>query len=464
MASEGSTLALLKRREDDQALMPPPPVKRIKRPTEVLDEDDYTDALSNIIARDYYPGLREAEAQEEYLSALDSENPAWIKEAGRKLREATSGTPEEVKKARWTSRDTRFDTPRSYRQAVNTPRGPSTGAETPVPVTDTNHEDEDEEQDTKPEVNTSKFSLTAYQSKFTSEDNSSFNTLLDAQNTKRRSKHAYLFTPDQQIPSRALTKQRTQLQALLKAKEGYESTNGTELIPLEIGAIETRAAKPSSWKVTKPDNSFMFISPTSVDELGLQTIQEQKEAMSLAGPKTIVRENTRFPPHGPSYSAADEEDDTTSIHTSFIDRRNAAGTDAGTLTGAETPRVNGYSFVDDEEPRPPAQRSEPSYRDILAGQTGDSTPNPFKLKEIRSREDLHRRLVEKDAERKRAKVKEITPVGRKDMGTMTPAGRKLMERLGGRTPVVGKGVEREEERREVWTPVATPRRQRGAMG
>ena len=66
MASEGSTELILKRRNDDLALMPPPPVKKIKRPSEVLDEDEYTEGLSDIIARDYYPGLREAKAQEEY--------------------------------------------------------------------------------------------------------------------------------------------------------------------------------------------------------------------------------------------------------------------------------------------------------------------------------------------------------------------------------------------------------------
>ena len=88
MAHLNTSKSLVRRSTDDVALMPPPPVKRIKRPPKVLDEDDYTSALSDIIARDYFPGLRETQAQQDYLTALDSRDGGWIAEAGQKLREA----------------------------------------------------------------------------------------------------------------------------------------------------------------------------------------------------------------------------------------------------------------------------------------------------------------------------------------------------------------------------------------
>ena len=67
--------------------MPPaPPVKKIKRPKKVLDEDSYTEALSQIIARDFFPGLLETEIQQEYLDALESKDAAWISSAGQRLR------------------------------------------------------------------------------------------------------------------------------------------------------------------------------------------------------------------------------------------------------------------------------------------------------------------------------------------------------------------------------------------
>ncbi|KAJ9663530.1 hypothetical protein H2198_000796 [Neophaeococcomyces mojaviensis] len=454
MASEGSTQAIIKRRQDELALMPPPPVKRIKRPSKVLDEDDYTDALSDIIARDYYPGLREAEAQEQYLDALQSKNPGWIKEAEAKLQAVTSGTDAHIKRNEWRREQTDGDIQLPYVPAGDTPRG-LTGADTPIILKGTG-----EEIDLAPKqrVDTTNLGLSQYQAKYTSEDNASFNTVLDRQNEKRRQKHAYLWTSDQKLLSQGQIKQRTQQQDLLKDKAEYKSVNGRELISITTGATSDRTAKPNAWKVKTPNNNFMFTPSTSVDEEGLPTVMDLKESMSRAGPKEIVHENTRFPPSGPSYSA-EENDDATSIHTSFIARRNGAGTDIGTVTGAETPRVNGYSFVDeDEEPPPPSKLSEPSYRDLLAGQAADGTPNPFKLKENRKREDLHHKLVEQDAEKKRSKEKERIPGG-KEMGNMTPAGRKLMERIAGRTPVPSQRLA-SSQRREDWTPVTTPRRNR----
>lgn len=445
--SEGSTAALIKRRNDELALMPPPPVKRIKRPTEVLDEDEYTEALSDIIARDYYPGLREAEAQERYLQALDSKNSIWIRDAERELRAAREG--EVVKKTRRETRDSRYDTPRSYRRAADTPVG-HTGGETPTREQELDEDLDEPVQD----VDTSRYSLSSYQAKYTSEDNASFNTLLDKQNDKRRQKHAHLWTQDQRIPSQRLIAHRAQQQQLIKDKSDYENANGKELVPLTTGATSSRSAKPNSWKISNPANTFMFAPQTSVDEQGLMSTADLKEVMSKAGPKQIIHENTRFPPSGPRWESEDN-DDTTSIHTSFIARRNAAGSDIGTLTDAETPRVAGYAFVDDEEPIP---QSEPTYRDLLAGQTSGG-PNPFKLKENRAREDLHHRLVDKDAEKKRAKQKDSLSGTPKQVGNMTPAARRMMERLGERTPVVSA----RRESREDWTPVATPRKSRAAV-
>ena len=69
MATSKLSQALMRRSSgNDVALMPPPPFKRIKRPPKVLDEDEYTQALSDIIARDYFPGLLESQAQHEYLA------------------------------------------------------------------------------------------------------------------------------------------------------------------------------------------------------------------------------------------------------------------------------------------------------------------------------------------------------------------------------------------------------------
>src|SRR6266498_3998145 len=74
-------------RIDDQS-----PKTSSKPKQEVLDEDSYTEALSEIIKRDFYPSLLTLEAQHDYVDAWNTNNPEIIKEATRKLTELTTPT------------------------------------------------------------------------------------------------------------------------------------------------------------------------------------------------------------------------------------------------------------------------------------------------------------------------------------------------------------------------------------
>jgi protein DGCR14 len=467
MASQ-TTSALIKRKVDlDLALMPPPPVKRIKRPAKVLDEDEYTTALSQIIARDYFPGLLETQAQQEYLTALESNNEGWIAEAGQKLREAM--TPVRAGRTRRSKRNTRFDTPsatpqhsRNATPAGETPRG-WTGGETPGSVADSEHSTTSL---IRQEVDTSNLSLGAFQAKFTSEDNESFNALLDKQNEKKRQKQAYLFTPEGRLPSARQIALREREQRLL-TQHGKKEADVKALIPITAGATDSRPAKPDSWKTKRFDNTLMF-NAESVDEQGLELIADAKEANSKAPPKAVIHRNTRFPVQA-------LQDDgpvppSPSLNTSIIARRDAAriARSETEYSGGETPRVNGYAFVDEDEPEdvPWSEPPEPSYRDLLAGQVGDAH-NPFRISDNRKREELHHRMVEKENAKKRTKVLEtvkgsvprMTPVnggGRTPVtagGNMTPAARSLMAKLG-KTPKSSTAAKVDL----LWTPSRTSRK------
>src|SRR6478735_10557810 len=91
-SGSGTSNALVRKRTDTDLMPPPPQAKKIKRPKKVLDEDTYTEALSQIIARDFFPGLLQTEIQQEYLDALESKDSAWISSAGRRLQHVM--TPE----------------------------------------------------------------------------------------------------------------------------------------------------------------------------------------------------------------------------------------------------------------------------------------------------------------------------------------------------------------------------------
>ncbi|EXJ62670.1 hypothetical protein A1O7_03108 [Cladophialophora yegresii CBS 114405] len=499
----------------DVALMPPPPFKRIKRPPEVLDEDEYTQALSDIIARDYFPGLLESQAQHEYLAALDSGNDAWIAEAAQKLRHAGAQMATGTKR-RAGARNTRFDsststpsasvTPTTTRRAQDTPLG-YTGNETPVSVAGSQISRgeggsgllEQRNEQSQLEKDKARLSLGAFQAKYTSEDNESFNTVLDKQNQKRRLKHAHLWTQDQRIPSaRQIAYRRAEEVRLLKQKAEAETQpdddddgtaeGGKALIPISMsissGAVDTRPARPDAWKIQTPDNTLMFPASSVDEDHGIPTVQQVREQTSKAGAKEVVHSNTRFPPLHVQYA-----DDfaavppSPSLNTDIIANRHRGRGPASEVSGSETPRVNGYAFVDEDEPEPENVHAStnapapPSYRDLLAGQVaGDGTPNPFKISEIRKREDLHLRMVERQARKKREKDKDKettatirTPGARTPhAGNVTPAARRLMEKLGAntnRTPSRGAGAgdgvasTRSSTLGTLdWTPGRTPRR------
>ncbi|RYC55125.1 hypothetical protein CHU98_g11079 [Xylaria longipes] len=387
--------ALIRKRDDLELMPPPPPPKRIKRPKKVIDEDSYTDALSHIIARDFFPGLLESETQQEYLDALDSQDPQWISSASRRLRHVM--TPGRKRARRGTSLAPGSQTPRGF--VGDTPV--SVSAESSAPTLDD-----------RPEIDTN-MSLSAFQSKYTSEDNESFYKLLDKQNSKRAEKYAWLWTGNK-LPSKMQLAQKQVETKLLEAGESLEDDGFGKKDRLAIKDKDDRPAQPDTWK-SLPNNALMF-APDGVED-NMETQIQVAEAASRAPPKAVNYQNTRLPvpqisdaesvPPSPSLSA---------IRDAIAGRRRpdseATSTAAG---GGETPRVNGYAFVDDEEP----EYGSPTAQIKIDLGPGDATPNPFVIKEQSRREALHHSMVDRISESKRASSK-LGLTGKVDAGTPVP--------------------------------------------
>ncbi|KAK5155674.1 hypothetical protein LTS14_005935 [Recurvomyces mirabilis] len=457
----------------DVALMPPPPLpKRQKRPAKVLDEDVYSDALSHIIARDYFPGLLESEAQQEYLTALDSNNNDWIRDAGRKLTQVMTPGPGGRR------RGTSF-TPRRSTAVGDTPRGYVGSTPVRTPMTERGEDHFAAEQEPEVDVN---MSLGAFQAKYTSEDNESFNALLDKQNVKRAVKYEF-FHRGNKIPTTRQIAYRAREQKLLDNGTSSNSLITTNAAGEERQAIsharpsqdlDTRPASVDSFPNRQgPRNHFMF-GPDGVEDYTV-TAAEDRQAKSLAPPKNVTHTATRLPseadpanisriPASPSLSAID----------AAISRRPKPTDSEPGYSGAETPRVNGYAFVD-AEPSPSelgvpvsdeeadaAEREE--VMKLLPRADGEGGRNPFSLSEKSAREELHLRLVEKaDTARRKGGVagggsggrlgqlRELgitpgrTPTPRfasapktpgRGLGALTPAARMLAASLG-KTPRKG---------------------------
>ncbi|TVY65682.1 Splicing factor ESS-2-like protein [Lachnellula suecica] len=410
--------ALVRRSEDTQ-LMPPPP-KRIKRPKNVIDEDSYTDAISEIIARDFFPGLLETETQQEYLDALDSHDGAWINSASRRLKQVM--TPGRRRGRRGTSIQTpsrAFDTPSGY--AGDTPMSvtseATTASQAPGPTVDTN------------------MSLDKFQSLYTSEDNESFYKLIDKQNQKRAEKYAWMWSADNKLPSKMMLKQKEIEMKLLESR-GSLYDDGGKKNKLVIRDPADKPARPDHWK-SKPNNGLMF-APDSVED-SIQTQAQKIQEDSRAAPKGVAYANTRMPapevPEGGSTRASSPT--LSAVRDAIAGRRRATDAESG-FNGSETPRVNGYAFVDDE---PEAESYEPTP--IIDLGKGEAVKNPFVIKEQSKREDLHHRMVDTNSKTKRTSMKngmmgkvDMTPVPkfpsspRVGAGQLTPAAQRLWTRVG----------------------------------
>ncbi|PYH40656.1 splicing factor ESS-2 family protein [Aspergillus saccharolyticus JOP 1030-1] len=468
--------ALSKRQSDDSLMPPPPPPKRIKRPATVLDEDVYTNALSEIIARDYFPGLVEAQAKHEYLDALESQNVEWIASSSQKLASLLktpgrthdrSGHTKMAPQCTGTGRP--GDTPMGW------------GGDTPLSTTSVLPPGTQiSVAESKPEApDVSRLGLLEFQARYTSEDNESFNNLLDRRNAKHREKYAWLWNGNK-IPSARQLAHRRREAKRIEAQGGSSDQNKQALIKTDLDA---RPAQPDTWK-TYPENSLMF-APSSVEDT-YETIQQKAEAASRAAPKRVVYQNTRLPHETLQQSSGTAPPPSPSISVikdAIAGLPRPTNSEPGYI-GGETPRVNGYAFVDEDEPEydHASSRVDDSITDgfNLLGNS-DATPNPFQIKENRKREDLHHRMVDHVARTKRAEKfsrRTVSPVvmtptfassprldfGRRAPGAatpgtkagkmLTPAAQKLLHQVGSTPRPGGSFATSSSNLRSMWTPTS----------
>ncbi|KAG0156654.1 hypothetical protein PDIDSM_3835 [Penicillium digitatum] len=479
-----------------QLMPPPPPPKRIKRPATVLDEDVYTSTLSHIIARDFFPGLLETQIKQEYLEALESKDKAWIASSKKKLA-GVMRTPTPGSNARRKSDYVSVpSTPQHFPsgQPGDTPHG--WGGDTPMSVVSTSTTATETPDRIIPDV--SNMGLVAFQAKYTSEDNESFNKVLDKQNEKRRGKYPWLWSGNKLPSARQIAHHKQEIKRIT-AQGGNPKMGLTQRDEHTQPAIKTdldaRPANPDTWK-SRPDNTLMFL-PSSVEDTH-ETLPQKAEITSRAGPKRTLYQNTRLlDPHAAAAadaaSAVPPSPSLSAIQDAIAGRPRLSETEAASaFAGSETPRVNGYAFVDEDEPEPGVTYDASSRTDDmevdwrLLGPISEKQ-NPFQLGETRKREALHHRMVDRVARNKRAEKAACitkTPVSltprfasspRLDFGLrstpgagssrssvsgggysqgkmLTPAAQKLLQQVGG-TPRSG---ERRSGLGDAWT--TTPKR------
>jgi len=428
---QNSLSALVKKRKNELASMPPPPPsKKIKRPSTVLDEDTYLDGLSRIIARDYFPGLAATEAKRDFLDALESRDDAWIQETGKRLNLMLDGNYTPARRGVTFQSSFPDATPRNF--AGDTPSARSTANKEPE----------------KPKVNLN-LSLGAFQAKYTSEDNESFNALVDNQNQKNREKHAYLFAGNN-IPSERQLAWREREARLIEAADSS--------MDLALYRRDTRPAGPSIKRST-PKNGLMFL-PDSIEDTHA-TVAQVAESKSTAPPKAIMYDNTRLTDDGSSRpTAIPASPSLTAINDAIAGRPHLNPSEAGW----ETPRVAGYAFVDAEPTTAElrAQRGQVESNAVATlsriAKDAKSGLGPFSIQDTDNRQRLHHKLVDKvnESHRKPSNPRiaglmpGITPgrtatpkfhsAPKKDAGHLTPAAQLLYSKVNQRQGKPGERI------------------------
>lgn len=383
MASQSTALG--KRSKSRELMAPPPPApKRIKRPSVVLDEDTYTSAVSQIIRRDFFPGLAEADAQRDYLNAVESKDKSWIREAANKLTQVMTPRPR--------GQSTVATSTRLPRTGGAVERTPSVwGADTPVAAvgTGTGASDADEELGRLNRRDLD-LSLGAFQAKYISEDQESFSQIIDKQNQSRFDKTKWVREGNMYA-----SKQRLAQQRLLEARAAA-TTSSTDVAVVSRPSqdLDLRPAAPTYHKHTA-FNSFMF-GPNSVEQWAPTRAQVAEQA-SLAPPKQVLYNNTRLP--APEAEPTRPPSPTLSAVRDAVAGRPRLNPSEGGYNGSETPRVNGYAFVDAQPPAIQDDSDDDAPTDLLErfGVNSTSKSTPFTINDASAREKLHHKMVDRIA-------------------------------------------------------------------
>ena len=241
----------------------------------VLDEDEYTAALSHIIARDFFPSLVHLDATNSYLDALETRDPQLIGASVRHLESVNASVR---------------STARPWQTPSETPygMGPS---ETPV-----QHRREPAAGDgAKRARYDTDMSLDSFQARYTSEDNASFTQILDEENARRRERYGWAWDAQRRVEAQRVKALEVRERALIEMPEsaGVREKMRIEAPTAPAGLITARGEGEDAQLETGEAASAGGgdEEPSSVEgkEVALRAKDKADEVVDVMAPKRDTR-------------------------------------------------------------------------------------------------------------------------------------------------------------------------------
>ncbi|EDO41932.1 predicted protein [Nematostella vectensis] len=404
-------MALVKR-DDNLAVAVPESAKNVsKKNVKVLDEDTYVQSVDKIIQRDFFPELSKLRAQHEYLDAVEHNDTERLREISSRYQ--SNQTPHLATPAT-------FDTP-------------STIQGTPLrqgEVSSMNREQPNQSQEgDKRTKDPSNLPLDKFLAKHTSEDNASFEQIMETAREKHREKYEWLYKKEEEHSEIQ--------QASLALPSGKE---GEQLM------IEQRPAMVETWTY-KNKNALMYV-PEGTEHSVIEQIEKKAK-----GTQEVMHENTRFSRNPfPDASCSGMLADASAAK--LAQQQGKIGVDGQVIAPSETPKVNGFGFIATPSPAPGVDASPLMTWGSIDGTPfrldGSDTPKPstpgpgFRMPEPKPREKLGHALAERVSRQHRDKKRDARaraaamigssqgqPSSVKRLNSMSPAAQLLAsKRLG----------------------------------
>ncbi|XP_030073550.1 splicing factor ESS-2 homolog [Microcaecilia unicolor] len=353
----------------------------------ILDEETYIENLQKIIQRDFFPDMEKLRAQKEYLEAEESGDLEKMRQIAIKFGSSLGKS----------ARDTPvpYVTPATFETPEVQASSPSLLNKHRMGNKASEEGDVESAESAQPLPG-----LDSFLAKHTSEDNASFEQIMEVAKEKERSRNLWLYEAEE-----AYTQRHQQNLALPSAEQQ---------------AIESGKAGVETWEY-KAKNSLMYYPAGVPDNDDI-----------FKKPREVIHRNTHFQKDPFSQALSKSQlQQAAALNAQY--KQGKVGPDGKELIPQESPKVNGYGFVATPSPSPGVTdsplmtwgeiESTPFRLDGSDTPYVDKTPGPaFKILEPGRRERLGLKMANEAAAKNRAKKQEALRRVTENLASLTPKG------------------------------------------